>query len=608
MILLSIAKRAKIFSLQKIEKTIYTAISEMPSKASNKRHRNNTDLPNGSRNPHSSNGIVEEIRRVSALFYPREEISNERCDKYISGELERPFNAVERALTETARRRSRLNVGEVIVHWFKRDLRIQNNRSLFEASRTARAEGVPLVCVYIFSPQDYDAFLTSACRVEFELQTLEILKKDLSKLNIPLSIQIAETRTRVPEVLVRFCKNVGSRSLFCNLEYEVDELRREAKLVTECINSHDINMQVYNDTCIVCPGVLSSKKGTQYTVFTPWYKSWLSYLKEQADDGFVECFDNPSSNDESVLQTLSGLFDSRVPDAPVNKSLPPSEKARFQELYPAGEHEAVRILNRFISETCRDYSDNRDFPARNATSLISPYLACGALSARTAINVAIKHNNSSIDSGAKGIVAWIRELAWRDFYKHILVQRPYVCMNKPFKLEYSDLQWEQNYSHFRLWTEGKTGYPIVDAAMRQLNKTGYMHNRCRMITASFLAKHLMLDWRLGEKFFMSKLIDGDFASNNGGWGFSSSTGVDSQPYFRMFNPTIQSKKFDPDGEYIKLWVPELSELNSTQIHSPYDTSEGREIALRAEYPEPIVEHTFARNRALARYRAALGAD
>jgi deoxyribodipyrimidine photo-lyase len=180
-------------------------------------------------------------------------------------------------------------------------------------------------------------------------------------------------------------------------------------------------------------------------------------------------------------------------------------------------------------------------------------------------------------------------------------------MNKPFKFEYTNIEWEYNNAHFAAWTQGRTGYPIVDAAMR-LNTTAYMHNRLRMITASFLAKHLLLDWRLGEQYFITHLIDGDFASNNGGWGFSSSTGVDPQPYFRIFNPWMQSEKFDADGEFIRQWVPELAHVEGKAVHNPYEDKKGAEVASKAGYPRPIVEHRMARERCLARYKAGIGRE
>ena len=182
-----------------------------------------------------------------------------------------------------------------------------------------------------------------------------------------------------------------------------------------------------------------------------------------------------------------------------------------------------------------------------------------------------------------------------------------LSMNKPFKPEYTNIEWEYDDSTFRAWCNGRTGYPIVDAAMRQLNNTGYMHNRCRMIVASFLSKDLLNDWRMGEIYFMEHLIDGDFASNNGGWGFSASTGVDPQPYFRIFNPLLQSEKFDAEGEYIRKWVPELRKVEGKAIHDPYGRGAGK-VAEREGYPKPIVEHKFARDRCLARYKAGLGRD
>jgi deoxyribodipyrimidine photo-lyase len=181
-------------------------------------------------------------------------------------------------------------------------------------------------------------------------------------------------------------------------------------------------------------------------------------------------------------------------------------------------------------------------------------------------------------------------------------------MNKPFKFEYTNISWEYSAAHFQAWTQGRTGYPIVDAAMRSLNSTAYMHNRLRMITASFLAKHLLLDWRLGEQYFITHLIDGDFASNNGGWGFSASTGVDPQPYFRIMNPWLQSERFDEEGEFIRTWVEELRDVKGKAVHNPYEDKVGADIARRNGYPKPIVEHKFARERCLARYKAGIGRD
>lgn len=260
-------------------------------------------------------------------------------------------------------------------------------------------------------------------------------------------------------------------------------------------------------------------------------------------------------------------------------------------------------MSKFINDRVDKYADTRNLPAANSTAVVSVHLSSGTLSARTAVVAAQAANSTKkLDGGKKGIVGWISEVAWRDFYKHVLAHWPYVCMNKPFKPEYTNIEWEYNDDLFEKWTKGQTGYPFVDAAMRQLNHTGYMHNRARMVVASFLAKDLLIDWRMGERYFMEHLIDGDFASNNGGWGFSASTGVDPQPYFRIFNPILQSEKFDADGEYIRKWIPELAEVEGKAIHDPH----GRKAKGIADYPKMCVDHKQGRERALARYKEGLG--
>lgn len=217
-------------------------------------------------------------------------------------------------------------------------------------------------------------------------------------------------------------------------------------------------------------------------------------------------------------------------------------------------------------------------------------------------NNLVKH----VDLGDKGLTEWIRQIAWRDFYKHVLCNWPHICMFKPFLLEYEDLEWEYNLEHFSRWSNGQTGYPIVDAAMRELNATGFLPNRCRMIVASFLTKHLLIDWRYGEYYFADNLIDTDFASNNGGWEFSASVGVDPQPYFRIFNPWLQSEKFDSEGSYIRRWIPELKQITDNKaVHNPYERGFAKEAESNG-YPKPMIDHAFARERALSRFKEARG--
>ena len=539
---------------------------------------------------------------VQREFYPAE-MSNERCKRYLDNELPRPLQVLNRTLSDTEAARDKIQAGDSVVHWFKRDLRLQDNRALSLASRKAKEKGIPLVCVYIVSPQDFQAHLTSAVRVDFELRTLEVLKADLAELNIPLYTATIEDRKAVPGHLLDKCKEWGSKHVFCNVEYEVDELRREIKMVETCL-AEGIDFTAVHDDVVVPPETLMTGAGKQYSVYSPWFKSWIRYLHEHPH--LLNAYPSPTANDETARQRFQDIFSAAIPSAPSNKTLSAKEKEKFARLWPPGEHEAQARLSRFISEKASKYKDNRNLPAANSTSILSPHFSAGTLAARTAVRAARDANTAKkLDGGNAGIACYISEIAWRDFYKHVMSHWPYVCMNKPFKYEYTQIEWEYNEEQFAAWTQGRTGFPIVDAAMRQLNEMGYMHNRCRMITASFLAKDLLLDWRMGERYFMEHLIDGDFASNNGGWGFSASTGVDPQPYFRIFNPLLQSEKFDPEGEYIRRWVPELKGVVGKAIHDPYGRGAAKQ-AEKAGYPKPIVDHKQCRERCLARYKEGLG--
>lgn len=540
----------------------------------------------------------------SKQFYPRE-MSNGRCAMYNNDELPRPLTVLEETLRQTNEERLKLPAGRSVVHWFKRDLRMSDNRSLNLASKAAVTYDIPLICVFIISPEDYEAHLTSACRVDFELRTLHILKQALAEKNIPLFVKTVETRREVPASIVSLCEAWGSKHVFCNIEYEVDELRREERLVRLGLQK-GIAFETVHDDVLVPPGRLTNGSGKQYSVYSPWYRSWVSHLHSHPD--LLEDYAAPAMNSHKARDTLSDLFEAPVPATPKTKRLTLEEEQKFSSLWPAGEYEAQARLQNFLDEKVREYKDTRSFPAHGTTAVLSVHLACGTISARTCIRQArVMNGGRALDGGNDGIKTWIAELGWRDFYKHVLAHWPYVCMAKPFKYEYSNIHWEHNDEHFAAWTRGTTGFPIVDAAMRQMKATGWMHNRCRMIVASFLAKDLLLDWRKGEKFFMESLVDGDFASNNGGWGFSASCGVDPQPYFRIFNPLLQSEKFDAEGEYIRKWVPELRNIEGKAIHDPYGRGAGK-LAAEEGYPKPIIIHKEARERCLQRYKEGIGRD
>ncbi|XP_014557445.1 hypothetical protein COCVIDRAFT_97319 [Bipolaris victoriae FI3] len=549
---------------------------------------------------------------VHRRYYPAE-MSNERCAMYNANEIPRPIAILEKTLKDTKQKRDTIQSGnegghgDAVMHWFKRDLRVRDNTGLSKAAALAKSKGIGLVAVWIMSPQDWEAHLVSPPKCDFELRSVQLLKQELDELDIPLYIETAHERKNIKKRLVELALEWNVKNVFCNLEYEPDELRREERLVRMML-AKGINMDPQHDDCVVPPGSLKTGTGKQYAVYTPWYRAWVAYL--HAHPHLLNERSMPEKNPAGFRENFIKLFDSRVPDLPECKSLTAEEKERFHHLWPAGESAAIDRLERFLIEKVTKYKDTRNFPALNSTGRISVHHAAGTLAARTSVRMARDINSvKKLDGGKEGIKGWIGEVAWRDFYRHVLVHWPYVCMNKPFKYEYTNIEWEYNDAHFEAWTQGRTGYPIVDAAMRCLKHTGYMHNRLRMITASFLAKHLLLDWRLGEQYFITHLIDGDFASNNGGWGFSASTGVDPQPYFRIFNPWTQSEKFDEQGEFIRLWVKELEGVQGAAIHNPYQAKgEAAKIAKKNRYPEPIVEHKFARERCLARYKAGIGRE
>lgn len=548
--------------------------------------------------PEERNGIVQK------QFYPSE-MSNERCAMYNNNEIPRPIESLEAAVRDTRGEREKIKVGRCVVHWYKRDLRTFDNRSLSLAARKSKEAGVPLICVFLLSPEDYKAHFTSPARIDFDLRTLKIVQEDLSDLDIPLYMETVEKRKSLPSRLIELCRGWGAKHVYCNIEYEVDELRRETLLTHKCLDK-GISFTVVHDDVVVAPGELQTGNGKQYAVYSPWLRAWIAHIDKNPH--LLEPSPAPDKNPPSARSTFTDLFEMSVPTAPEGKQLTEEEMKRFEHLWPAGEHAAHERLEKFLATSIKKYKDSRNMPGIDGTAKLSVHHSAGTLAARTSVRMARDANTTKkLDGGNAGHGTWISEIAWRDFYKHVLAHWPYICMFKPFKYEYTNVQWEYNDEHFDRWCKGATGFPIVDAAMRQCRATAYIHNRCRMIVASFLSKDLLLDWRLGEKYFMEHLIDGDFASNNGGWGFSASVGVDPQPYFRIFNPLLQSEKFDPSGDYIRKWLPELKGVKGSAIHDPYGRGAGKE-AERAGYPRSIVDHKVCRERALARYKAATGRD
>lgn len=373
--------------------------------------------------PFRDSATAEEYGIVDREFYPPE-MTNERCQQYIDNHLIRPIEALNSARKDNATARTKIDVKDAVVHWYKCDLRTRDNRGLYLASEKAKSKGVPLICIYIISPQDFKAHITSSVRVDFILRTLKVLKEDLGKLDIPLYVETVEKRKAIPRRIFELCKEWGANHLFANIEYEVDELRRDAGMVGNGLE-RGIAFEIVADTCVVAPGELSSGTGKQYAVYTPWFGAWKAYLHANPDQ--LNLYDPPSQNPSHARQKFKDIFDRLIPEAPENKKLTAEEMKRFRSLWPPGEKEAHERLAKFLKEKVLKYKDERNIPAANSTSILSVHFAAGTLSARTAIARARDSNSSKkLDGGSLGIATWISEVAWRDFYKHVLAHWPFV--------------------------------------------------------------------------------------------------------------------------------------------------------------------------------------
>ena len=469
--------------------------------------------------------------------------------------------------------------------WFRTDLRLSDNPALHAAARCAD-RGV--VAVYTICPKQWWVHDTAPVKADFILRNLKALSAGLRKKNIALKIIETSTYKGVARSLRGLSRELDCDALFFNREYEVNEQLRD-KAVTEAFEAAGAEVHAYTDQCLFEPGELRTIAGCFYSVYTPFKRAWLRAMEADGDRGRPVGL--PKKQPEMI-----GKPDA-IPDR-VNGFDLDSPRA---DLWAAGEKIAHGKLTKFMQRQLESYKDDRDIPSICGTSTLSPYLASGVISLRQCVQGAIDANDGRLAEGSVGAVHWINELIWREFYKHILVGFPRVSKHRAFRLETERIAWNDNNDHFLAWCQGQTGYPIVDAAMRQLLQTGWMHNRLRMIVAMFCSKNLLLDWRRGERYFMQNLIDGDLAANNGGWQWAASTGTDAAPYFRIFNPCTQSKKCDPDGVFIRQLVPELADVKGPAIHEP--SAIPAMLRSTLEYPDPIIDHAATRRHAIEVFRA-----
>ena len=464
--------------------------------------------------------------------------------------------------------------------WFRSDLRLQDNpalRNAFEQAKNVHA-------VFIFSNNQLKKHNEANVKIDFLKSNLFLLEEKLNKLNVPLTIINSSGFDNDASLIEQFIEKKNIKKVFWNNQFGEDEAIRD-KLVKILLDKKNIDYETYNDQIIYEPGFLKTGQGLPYSVFTPFKRKW------------IENFEMDFLDIEYRYEARNNLdYSSNVRDFDFNYK---KTHQVNMELWPAGEDEAETRLLRFLNEKAIDYSKNRNDPILDGTSRISPYLALGIISSKKCILEALKINNFEFNSGHIGVTKWIDEIVWREFYKNIMFSFPKVSKGQPFQDYSKAILWRYNEDEFNAWKEGRTGFPIVDAAMRQLLNEGWMHNRLRMVVAMFFTKNMLHDWRLGEAYFMQNLIDGDFASNNGGWQWSSSTGTDAAPYFRIFNPITQSTNFDKEGTFIKKYVPELKDLDKSVIHNP--SIEHRKYC---KYPEPILDLKESRLRAIDAFKTA----
>ena len=460
--------------------------------------------------------------------------------------------------------------------WFRRDLRPDDHAALYAALKA----GGRVHCAFVFDTEILEKLPSRRDRrVEFIHASVAELKRSLEAMGGGLIVLHGPARDEVPALAAR----LGVGAVYANRDYEPDAVARD-RAVAGALAAAGIAFHTRKDQVIFEKDELLTGGGTPYTVYTPYKNAWLKKLEPY----FLKAY--------PVGKYRAGL--ARPQDSP----LPTLEQIGFENTnlpepgLPAGASGARRLFEDFRRRIAR-YHERRDYPALKGPSYLSAHLRFGTISVRALARAAAGKDGA-------GAATWLNELIWRDFYHMILHHFPHVAV-RAFRPEYDALKFPNDARLFRAWCEARTGYPLVDAAMRQLSRTGYMHNRLRMVAASFLVKDLGIDWRRGERYFALHLNDYDLAANNGGWQWAASTGCDAQPYFRIFNPVTQSRKFDPAGAFIRKYVPELTGCDDGAIHAPWLMSAEEQkqagVVIGRDYPAPVVDHDVQRKKALALY-------
>ena len=458
--------------------------------------------------------------------------------------------------------------------WFRDDLRLTDNAAW--AALCDRLHDARVTAVFLTADDDWRSFGYGANRLWFTEQLLQKLAQTLAEQGIELQVHRLSTYTEQVTWITQFCQRENVTDLYFNQEYQVNERIRDQRVV-DSLTPHT-NVHTLVDRVVLQPGHVKTGDNRFYGVFSPFKKRWLSVLQQ-----------TPYAPYESEP------FDRPARQTPTWEPLAVSPESDLSHL-ALTETAAERALDEFIETKLANYDTQRNSPALDGTSRLSPYLARGLLSPRVCIARAETHFNRPVWDLPDNAFSWVNELIWRDFYHHLLIGFPRLSKDRAFQTHTEALTWRNDPDEIEAWKTGRTGIPIVDAGMRELAETGWMHNRVRMIVAQFLTKNLLVDWRIGERHFMRYLVDSDLGANNGGWQWSASTGTDAAPYFRVFNPVSQSETHDPEAHYITRWIPELSEVPIKRRHSPWT------VQRPPTYPAPIVDLKASRARAIAVFK------
>lgn len=465
--------------------------------------------------------------------------------------------------------------------WLRNDLRINDNTALAAACRDSQAT---VLALFVATPKQWQQHHMAPKQAAFIHQNLCLLQDSLAERGIKLHYHQCDDFGASVDYLSKFCQQHQVDELYYNYQYEINERERDAA-AEKRLDAQGVICQGFDDSLLLPPGSVQTGNHSMFKVFTPFSRAFVRRLHQ----GLPECHRAPPARRDAPVSAGKKIPAFDYPFEDIDASL-----------FPAGEEAALKQLRHFGKQAVQHYPEVRDLPALDGTSRLSPYLAIGVLSPRQCLHRILKEHPDALNEGKA--FTWLNELIWREFYRHLMVAFPALCKHQPFVDWTRNVKWQKNAEHLTAWQQGKTGYPIVDAAMRQLNTLGWMHNRLRMIVASFLVKDLLIDWHEGERYFMQQLIDGDLAANNGGWQWAASTGTDAAPYFRIFNPTTQGERFDKQGEFIRQWLPELQDVPDSDIHQPQVWAQKNNKKL--DYPAPIVEHKDARKKTLDAFEHA----